>query len=142
MKQYKMEETTMKTSILFRSSVLASCAAVAVLSFLAPKAALADGKGASLLMPAKTLTTASQPHNSSTQPAMACPRCKDGLATVRETNPKGMRVASVKSVPVHLCPTCETRISSVGTGKAKTDKVTHTCGNSANTAASCCMASK
>jgi hypothetical protein len=133
----------MKSSILFGRPVLAASLAVGVLSLLAPNATLADGKGASLLMPVKTAGTVIQtPASASRQTAMSCPRCKDGFATVAETNPKGMRLASVKTVPVHLCSSCSTKIASVGAGKAKTDKVTHTCGDSATSQGSCCMASK
>lgn len=133
----------MKSSIIFSRSILASFVAVGVLSFLASTDAFADGKGASFLMPAKTPGTVIQAQTATGhQPAMSCPRCKDGFVAVQETNPKGMRMASVKSVPTHLCPACSTKIASVGSGKAKTDKVTHTCGNSANSEASCCMAAR
>jgi hypothetical protein len=45
-------------------------------------------------------------------------------------------------VPVHLCSACETKITVVGVGKAKTDNVSHSCGMNGSAGAPCCVASK
>ena len=143
MKQIKLKETKMKSSIIFRCSVLASCLALGTLGLPAPGAALAEGKGASLLMAGTTVGTAGQPQNStSRESAMSCARCKDGLTSTLERTHKGMNAASVRTIPVHLCPACVTKIASVGSGKAKTDKATHTCGDTTSSSASCCMTAK
>ena len=135
-----MKEITMKSSSLLSRSVIAAGLAVGILGYLAPTATFADGKAASLLMPAKATVSAAQPQPAAAgQTAMSC---KDGFAKVTDAGAKGMRIGSVKSVPVHLCNSCSTKITSVSSGKARTDRSAHTCGDSASAQASCCMASK
>ena len=129
-----MKDAKMKT-IMTRSLFFASVA-IATLAVSAPNVSLADGKGASKLMfgPANTLATAGAPIN----PTMSCPRCKDAYTRVMETSSKGARSEASRTVATHMCPTCSTKITSSGAGKAKTDTVVHSCGM----ATSCCVATK
>ena len=124
-----------------RNSVVLGCLTLGIAGVLAPNLTLAEGKGAAKLMfPASTSSTQAQA-SAENRGLMSCTRCTDGYAKVIDASAKGMRAGSVTRVAVHMCPACETKIASVGAGKAKVDKVTHSCGTSA-AEVSCCMASK
>ena len=125
-----------------RYFIVLGCVAVSAIGLLTPSLTLAEGKGAAKLMFG---APAAQPQLQAAAPSrseMACPRCTDGYTKVTDTSAKGMRAGSTQIVPSHLCASCETKIVSVGAGKAKADKVTHSCGNTATAQASCCMAVK
>jgi hypothetical protein len=141
LKTLKTKETKMKSFDNFRYSILVGFVAAGTLSLFAPMATLADGKGASQLMPAKaTSTTSAAPTAAMNQAPMSCSQCKDGYATTVERSSKGAGLAAVNKTAVHLCPACETKITTTGAGKAKADKVTHTCGKNGSSATSCCTA--
>lgn len=55
----------------------------------------------------------------------ACPDCENVMVT-RVTKLKG-HIPQTKTVSVHRCPGCSTRIEITGQGKAAERKVTHTC---------------
>lgn len=122
-----------------RTLVIASLAA-GTFGILLPSATLADGKGASKLMKSDTVSATNQAV-AGKPAAMTCPYCKDVFVTVPERSSKGGQLASMHSVAKHLCPACSTKITTVGVGKAKTDRVDHTCGDSAGSKSSCCTAS-
>ena len=133
----------MKTFSNLRRSVLAAVLTAGALTFLAPGSIFADSHGATQLLAAKAqLAPRSTAIPASTQSMASCARCKDSSVTVTEKNFKGSQLNSTKTAAAHLCPVCETKIVSEGAGKAKADKVVHTCGNSAGSAAACCMAAK
>jgi hypothetical protein len=128
----------MKTLKNVRNSIFLGCLALGTLGLLTPGLTLAEGKGASKLMFAASASqTQVQPASS-----MPCSRCTDGYTKVGDTSAKGMKAGTMKNIPVHLCASCQTKIVSVGSGKAKTDKAVHTCGNPTIAQASCCMAAK
>lgn len=106
--------------------------AIGALTFLGPGLTWAEGKGASKLM------FGSQPqtelHSAPAKPAMSCARCTDVYTKVADTSAKGMR-SEMNTVAVHKCPACSTRITAVGSGKAKADQVVHSCGM----ATTCCV---
>src|SRR5579859_4360165 len=132
-----MKETKMKSLKTLPRSILLGCIALGTLGLLAPNLTFADGKGASKLMfstPSQTQAQVASVKSS----AMGCPRCTEGYTRAANSAPKGLRAESTKLVAAHMCPTCTTTISSVGSGKAKADQVSHRCG----TGASCCMAAK
>jgi len=112
--------------------------ALGTVGLLAPSLTLAEGKGASRLMftPPATRETSAAPAK-----PMACPACTDTYRQVRDVAAKGMQANSMKSVATHGCASCQTKIVSVGAGKAKTDTVAHSCGNG-TPQASCCVAAK
>ena len=125
-----------------RNTFLVSCLALGAFAVLTPDLALAAGKGASKLM-FNSSDSQGQVYTASAKVATtSCARCVEGSKQVADTSAKGMRAGSQKTVPVHMCPSCQTRILSTGSGKAKTDKVVHSCGNDSSSAASCCMAAR
>ena len=129
----------MKTVINLRKSIFVGCIGLGTtISFLAPSLTLAEGKGASRLMFVAP-TSQSQPAASKLS-QMSCPRCTDGYTKVADASAKGLKAVSQKRVAAHGCSSCETKIVAVGTGKAKTDKTVHTCGNNKAVGSSCCMA--
>ena len=130
----------MKSFKNLRNSLFLGCLALGTVGLLAPGLTLAEGKGASKLMfppasPAQAATV-------SAPAKMSCAQCTDAYARVMDENAKGMRAGSMRMAAVHGCPACQTKIMSVGTGKAKTDKVVHSCGQSSPSQSSCCMAAK
>lgn len=129
-------------SLITRHVIVLGCVAVGTLGLMAPSLALAQGKGASKLMFAAPRGQTQTQAVASSRPEMSCPRCTDGYAKVADTSAKGMRAGSMRTVSTHLCTSCETKIVSVGAGKAKTDKIAHSCGNNATVQASCCIAVK
>src|SRR4051812_2356401 len=55
-------------------------------------------------------------------PAMACPKCVDIRLTEPNSQAKGGEVlmgAATKTVTKHACGSCDTKLTVVGTGKAK-----------------------
>jgi hypothetical protein len=132
-----MKETTMKSLKTLRNSLFLGCIALGTAGLLTPSQTLAEGKGASKLM-----FIASEQAAPSKLSQMSCPRCTDGYTKVANTSAKGLRAEPMRTVAVHMCSSCETKIVSVGAGKAKTDKVTHSCGNNGAVEASCCMAAR
>src|ERR1043166_9433688 len=108
-----------------RFTVIA-CLALAAISLM-PSSGLAQGKGASQLMPLKSLKTVEdlQSVDKGDKIVMSCPKCKDTYVTTVERSFKGMNHEELKTAVVHLCPTCETKIVATGHGKAKTDKLVH-----------------
>ena len=123
-----------------RHFILLGCIALGALSLAVPSLSSAEGKGASKLMFAGPSAPASAQPVASSRAEMSCTRCTDGYTKVTDTTLKGMRAGAMKDVPTPLCPSCETKIVSVGVGKAKTDKAVHSCGNNAKIQTSCCMA--
>jgi len=130
----------MKTLNYVRNSVVLGCLTLGVAGVLAPNLTLAEGKGAAKLMFPASASSPQTQATTANRGMMSCTRCTDGYAKAIDASAKGMRTGSVSKVAVHMCPACETKIAAVGAGKAKVDKVTHSCGTSAE--ASCCMASK
>ncbi|HTL18386.1 MAG TPA: hypothetical protein VL793_14210 [Patescibacteria group bacterium] len=118
-------------------TILLTCVAAGAIGVLAPTLTLADGKGASKLMFTSSPQVQAQ-SGSAKATSMSCARCTDGYTKVADTSAKGMRTQSTRMVAVHMCPSCTTSINSVGSGKAKADKVSHSCGSGS----SCCVASK
>jgi hypothetical protein len=127
-------------SINIRNSILVGCFAIGTLGLLTPTLSLADGKGASKLLPSATTSKTQVQAASRNYSHMSC--CTDRYTQAMDQSAKGMRAGSTKMVPNHGCTSCETKITSVGVGKAKTDTVTHSCGNNATAATSCCVATK
>ena len=127
----------MKTLKTLPRLLFATCVTIATLGLLAPGLSLADGKGASKLMFGAQPQAQVQPAASG-KATMSCPRCTDGYKKVADTSIKGLRAESMRTVAAHMCPSCSTKITSVGAGKAKTDKVSHSCGMGT----SCCVAAK
>ena len=103
-------------------------------------AATPEGKGASLLMPAPKVKPAQT--QTITGPSkvvqMSCSLCRDVPVVVVDRISKGSKHEERSTVMSHQCPACETKITTVGHGKAKTDKAVHTCKADGGKAKSCC----
>jgi hypothetical protein len=71
--------------------------------------------------------------------AMACPKCKTIMVS-KITQERGQRIAG--KAAEHLCPGCGVKYETSGHGKAKTEKVLHTCNKCGSTDAFCCVMKK
>jgi hypothetical protein len=129
-----MKEIKMKTNL--PRSLFLTGVAIGALALVTPTLTWADGKGASKLMFAAQPQT--QVQSAPAKAAMSCPQCKDVYTKVADTTAKGMRSEPTKTVATHMCPACSTKITEVGAGKAKTNKVVHSCAMET----SCCVATK
>jgi len=130
----------MITPIKILPSILALAIALAVGTSGIATAATPEGKGASLFMPAPKgkpaqLQTTSEP---SKVGQMSCALCRDVPIVVVDRSSKGSKHVERSTVMSHQCPSCETKITAVGHGKAKTDKAVHTCKADGGKATSCC----
>jgi len=119
--------------------VVLGLAAVGLIS--APSTARAQGKGASKLMPVKTVEDLQNVQKGDIL-LMSCPKCKDTYATVVEKSFKGMKREELETVVIHLCPSCETKIVTTGPGKSKQDKLVHSCKTCGSEDAFCCVMKK
>ena len=73
---------------------------------------------------------------------MSCPKCKESYAQVVEKSFKGSTGDQLKTVPIHLCDGCSTKIVTKGHGKSKQDMVVHTCKACGSKDVSCCVMKK
>lgn len=73
---------------------------------------------------------------------MSCPKCKDSWVTVVEASTKTGAKPDSRVEERHDCPGCEHKNVTVGHGKAKTDKVIHTCKMCGSEDAFCCVMKK
>jgi hypothetical protein len=71
----------------------------------------------------------------------ACAMCKYEVVTRVDSTARGA-VKPTITVAKHLCPGCETTISTAGTGKASRDVVTHKCSAGGAESATCCALKK
>lgn len=68
--------------------------------------------------------------------AMVCAKCKS-VPVQNVTTEKG-HINVMTNGEKHLCPGCSSTVTVVGTGKGKTDKVTHDCDKCGSKSAFCC----
>ncbi len=117
--------------------------AVAGLAWL-PSSARAQEKGATQLMQLKPIQTVEDAK--AVQPGdmvvMSCPKCKDSWVTIVEKSAKTGAKADSTTVKRHECPGCEHKYVTEGHGKAKTDKLVHTCKKCGSEDAFCCSMKK
>jgi hypothetical protein len=120
--------------------------AVAIVSLLsAPLVSSAQAqKGAEKLMQLQKVNTveALQSVEAGDTIVMSCPKCKDTYATVVEKSFKGAVPAQLKTVAIHLCPACETKLVTKGYGKSAKDVLVHTCKACGSKDVSCCVMKK
>jgi len=129
----------MKISGLCKFVAMASLALAPVSFVFTPTTAVAQIKGAQRLIPLRTAEDLS-----SLQPGdtiiMSCPKCKDTYASVVDTSIKGGD--KTKDVTMHLCPTCDMRMITKGTGRTATSKLVHTCKTCGSKKVTCCVMKK
>ena len=123
----------MKTKILL-------VAAVAALALL-PSLALAQEKGATKLMKIQMPEDLQQVEAGDTI-VMSCPKCQNTYTTKVTKALKGASPDEIKTMAMHMCPTCSTTIKTEGSGKNAKDKLVHTCNTCGSTEVSCCLMKK
>ncbi|HMP84254.1 MAG TPA: hypothetical protein PKA41_16270 [Verrucomicrobiota bacterium] len=75
------------------------------------------------------------------QIVMSCPKCKNVTVTTVSIGGRGAFSKTSTSVQ-HLCPGCKTKLETTGHGKAKMDKIVHSCSDCGSTDAYCCVVKK
>ena len=114
--------------------------AIAGLAWL-PSQALAQEKGAQKLMKVQTVEDLQKVEAGDTI-VMTCPKCKDTYTQVVERTFKAVKPEELKTVAVHLCSSCNTKIVTKGVGKQAKDELVHTCTACGSEDVSCCVMKK
>jgi hypothetical protein len=73
---------------------------------------------------------------------MSCPKCRDTYATVVEKTFKAVKPGELKTVTIHLCSACDTKMVTKGHGKQAHDVLVHTCKACGSKDVSCCVMKK
>jgi hypothetical protein len=134
----------MKSITQFWKSAVRFGLALAVGSLLCtPQAGLAQApKGGEQMMkmlkPVKTVEDL-QALNAGDTIAMSCPKCKNTTLTVVEKTFKAVNPEEMKTMQVHLCDSCETKIVTKGRGKQAENVLVHTCKTCGSKDAFCCV---
>ena len=125
-----MPKDKMKTSNKILQALIATGLVLATSASMSAFAATHEGKGASLLMPApKAVTTQIQDATASAEAGhLSCAQCRDVPVVVVDHLSKASQHEKRTTTMAHQCSACETKITTSGHGKAKTDKAAHTCG--------------
>src|SRR5262249_48312693 len=134
-------DMNLKASNAIKALLAGSSLAMALL-LAAPWTVQAQERGAEKLIQLKPIKTA---HDiEALQPGdmvvMTCPKCKTVTATYVETI-KG-QIKEEKMKTEHLCPGCETKIETTGTGKSAKQEVTHVCKKCGSKDVLCCVMKK
>jgi len=116
---------------------------VAIVASLAliPGLSMAQEKGATKLLPLRTVANLEQVEAGDTI-LMSCPKCKDTYSTVVVKSMKGSQPDEVRTMSKHLCPACSTSIKTEGMGKNAVNKLVHTCNSCGSEDVSCCLMKK
>ena len=114
--------------------------AVASLAWL-PIASQAQEKGATKLMQLKAPEDLQKLEKGDTI-VMTCPKCKDTYTQVVEKTFKAVKPEEVKTVAIHLCSSCDTKVVTKGVGKQAKDTLVHTCKACGSEDVSCCVIKK
>jgi hypothetical protein len=114
--------------------------AIAGLAWL-PSQVLAQEKGAQKLMKVQTVEDLQKVEAGDTI-VMTCPKCKDTYTQVVEKTFKAVKPEELKTVAVHLCSSCNTKIVTKGVGKQAKDELVHTCTACGSEDVSCCVIKK
>jgi hypothetical protein len=130
----------MNTPIKNLPAIAAVIVGLAISTSGTASAATPEGKGASLLMPAAKIQPAHTQTVTGSIKAVhdSCSLCRDVPVVVVDRISKGSKHEERSTVMSHQCPACETKITIVGHGKAKTDKAVHTCKADGGKVKSCC----
>ena len=73
---------------------------------------------------------------------MTCPKCKDTYTQVVEKTFKAVKPEELKTVAIHLCSGCDTKVVTKGVGKLAKDELVHTCKACGSEDVSCCVMKK
>ena len=136
----------MKTFTFITLKQLTCClAGLAIAGLLfTPGLGSAQEKGATKLLKLNAIKTVADAE--AVQPGdtvvMSCPKCKDSWVTIVTPATKTGAKPETTKVARHECPGCEHKYVTEGHGKAKTDKLVHTCKNCGSEDAFCCVMKK
>jgi len=130
----------MKTTKTVCKTILITVLAVAVLAWL-PVSAHAQEKGAYLLKKIQTVEDIQQIEPGDTI-VMSCPKCKDTYVQVVEKSWHNATPDQLKTVGMHLCSACDTRMVTTGMGKQAKNTLVHTCKVCGSEDVSCCLIKK
>ena len=132
----------MKNNNQFNKCLVVYVAALAIagLTWL-PSPALAQEKGAQKLMKVQTVEDLQKVDAGDTI-VMSCPKCKDTYTQVVEKSFKTSKADELKTMPIHLCSSCDTKIVTTGVGKQAKDTLVHTCKMCGSEDVSCCVMKK
>ena len=125
--------------------IKAASLALAMVGLMAgPGSALAQEKGAEKLIQLKPVKTVGdlQALEVGDTIVMSCPKCKDTYATVVEKTFKAVNPEELKTVTIHLCSACETKVVTKGHGKQAKEVLVHTCKACGSKDAFCCVMKK
>jgi hypothetical protein len=140
------KRTKMKTiSQMCKSAARFGLAAAVVGLLAAPLGSSAQvPKGGEKLMQLQKINTleALQSVEAGDTIVMSCPKCKDTYATVVEKSFKGTREDQLKTVTIHLCSACDTKLVTKGHGKSAQTVAVHTCKACGSKDVSCCVMKK
>ena len=114
--------------------------AVATLALL-PSPAQAQGKGANMLKKIQTAEDVQQIEPGDTI-VMSCPKCKDTYVQVVEKSWHAATPDQLKTVGMHLCSSCDTRLLTKSMGKHAENTLVHTCKVCGSEDVSCCLMKK
>jgi hypothetical protein len=114
--------------------------AIAGLAWL-PSQALAQEKGAQKLMKVQTVEDLRTVEAGDTI-VMTCPKCKDTYTQVVEKTFKAVKPEELKTLAIHLCSGCDTKVVTKGVGKQAKDELVHTCKACGSEDVSCCVMKK
>ena len=124
-----------------RRTILHIWAAALLVLGLSGIAAQAAQKGAERLQSLSKVATYGDLENlkSGDKFVMVCSKCQTVMMhTVSKSKGRDIPTMTAK----HLCTGCNSTIETVGHGKAKNDKVTHTCSGCGDGSVFCCSTSK
>jgi hypothetical protein len=129
---------------LMRNITVAVLALAVAALVTAPTTVVAQEKGAQKLIQLKPVKTVEdlQKLDAGDTIIMSCPKCKDSYATVVEKTFKAVKPEELKTVKIHLCDACDTKLVTKGHGKAAKDVLVHTCKTCGSKDVSCCVMKK
>lgn len=126
--------------------IMVASLALAVVGIISvPGTARAQVKGGEQMMkmlkPVKTVEDL-QAVNVGDTITMSCPKCKSTEITVVEKTFKAVKPEEMKTMEIHLCDSCETKIVTKGRGKQAQNVLVHTCKTCGSKDAFCCVQKK
>ncbi len=129
---------------LTRSAVVIGLALAVAGIVCAPGAAFAQQKGAEKMIQLKPVRTLAdlQALEPGDTIMMSCPKCKETWVTTVEKTYKAVKPEDVKTMQIHLCDACETKVVTKGHGKTAQEVLVHTCKACGSTNAFCCVQKK
>ena len=112
--------------------------AIAALAWLPSPAQAREEKGAQLLMKIERMDDLQKIEEGDVI-LMSCPKCKDTYTEVITRGTHAADSAELKTVGIHLCSNCDTKLVTRGEGKQAKQVLLHTCKKCGSEDVSCCV---